>query len=213
MNLKALKSFCADDGAHRGVLRTIIFDGVHAYASNGKILARVESSEPESVGDDSVKMLGNMKTIFERAWQDTSEEWIAVQCPPPVETACKECSGTGLSSECPSCDGRGEITLDHDYKKGDKWESDKYDVECSLCGGTGTLGGSDGECDKCGGSGKYVVASHQDIFNARFDNKVLRIAESAGPFEIGNRSDKLQHSPYRLRGNGWQGVVTPMRKS
>lgn len=41
--------------------------------------------------------------------------------------------------DCPSCEGEGEVTLEHTYYLDNRHTTDEYTIECKCCNGSGGL--------------------------------------------------------------------------
>ena len=55
-----------------------------------------------------------------------------------IKIECDVCNGSGMSRDCPDCDGSGLV----------QWTSHSgidYEHECELCDGSGIVGGIDGK--------------------------------------------------------------------
>lgn len=77
------------------------------------------------------------------------EQWKDLWNPLELDSVDELDGESSGSVSCPSCDGDGNITLDHSYQDvHGAWQTDEYDVECMYCHGYGIIDlDSDDICD------------------------------------------------------------------
>lgn len=128
---------------------------------------------------------------------------------------CTCCQGTGKAVKCPSCEGEMQIDIEHDYTgvDGKGYCSDTYTVDCALCDGNGTVGGSDEDeytCETCNGEGKYVDRGGVEIETQYFNKSLLARVCNLPDFKIFCNPSALQ--PARWTCKGAEGIILPWRK-
>lgn len=171
--------------------RTIACPDVYA----GDVSALIEA--PANIDQAIVQHLAGV---------DAATKWAPISSLAfPEQQACQHCGGSGsmVRRECPDCDGEGEF--DHG----------SHTYECKACGGDGfvesraaTRDDPDADsCVYCGGEGVGGRAVYMDVpgmpKGTGVDARLMSRFPADAEFAAGNS--------VLMRGNGWRGVVMPLR--
>lgn len=196
----------------RPSIQKILYNGTHAYATDGTILVRIQSDAPPTEGEE--KILASMVALCENSWpEEGSTAWVTEI--PEVDgktEKCETCEGTGKSQPCPSCDGEGAVTLQHSWQDlTKKWHHDDYECDCQHCDGTGRIGGEGESCDDCGGTGYVAVHTHVPLVGTYFDAALLNRLRSLPGLQIHPHPKGQKMSAHAIRGDGWTGLAMPLR--
>lgn len=208
-----LTRFTETENEARREISKVYHDGMHSWATDGCILVRIPSKEPES--EDPKGMVAKFHEVYAKAWLRISREsdgWEPLAIGPAVLVPGTECEATGNAKKCPSCDGWGEVTFDHDYSHKGISKTDEYEIECKLCDGSGKLEDDHGHCQECHGQGNIVQEDWIDVVGSRFSGKLIRRLLSLPNPMIHSRADAWHFYAHPVRGEGWTGVLMPMRK-
>ena len=143
----------------------------------------------------------NTPDVHKLPWDhDRLAEWVD---PPPyrLEDAeqCSTCRGTGTVSECPECDGDGEIEFDTEFHT--------YYVTCKSCDGDGVFAGPGRPCPVCKGAGRKLftpVKWQRGFISMKHLDRIkvlpgLKLSLHGDPLEI-----------IRFRFDGGVGLLMPM---
>ena len=207
-----IKKFCSTD-KHRKEICTVLYTGNEAVATDGHVMVCILSDHPRETEEIRLRTVGQIDNILSR-FSDVSNSsgWCTIpDLPPEEERACPDCNGTGKEVACASCDGEGEIELDHSWQDyAGKWHNDDYTVECSHCEGTGIeneiIGG---QCVNCHGTGKVIVEQHINFGFAVFDRELLaKVAALPGCKMLPGK----RYQENLIRGDGWRGIIMPRRE-
>lgn len=115
--------------------------------------------------------------------------------PPTPLPTCEVCKGTG-AVECEECDGMGYADCVCDC-------GHEHEVDCKQCNGMGDV-----DC-QCGGYRREKV----ELFGSLFDARVLRPLLAAVPIEAAEwRAPDDPSRAHVVVGNGWVGMIMPMRR-
>lgn len=211
--LDLLRNFCSTDD-YRPSLKEVTHDGQFAYAMDGLLLVRTASTFPATEGDDARNLVNSIKGLFEKNFpKDDSPNWASeIPAGVPETEKCLTCGGTGKSQACPSCDGTGEVSLDHSFQGLDgAWKHTSYEVECGLCNGLGKVGGEGEPCEDCDGTGAVNKPTAVAFGIAYFDaSQLVRLKVLPGA-QLHPQVDGKAMSPHAIRGDGWIGIISPMR--
>lgn len=136
-----LEAFCASPDAPRAVLREPFRIANVAYATDGKVLALVDSPGPDTV--EAAKYSAFLAIAGEALVHNmrTVDEFLER----PVSYPCRECDGDKtVDLDCLTCDGNGY----HECKCG-------HEHDCAECDGEGTDGTRGTKpCPVCLGKGE-----------------------------------------------------------
>lgn len=200
MDLKTLQKFCHTWDRK---LNSPFNNGGYTYATDGFILLRTPTCiaernlEGSDFPEDSItqQFAGPFNQSFKLSDFFTEEK----------KEACSTCNETGKLTECPECEGSGEIELDSGYNF--------YSVECQSCEGTGYIeDDEEGEdCDSCEGTGKVSVRTLIKIGSASFDNRLLNKLIDNLPEDTTIAPPKSDLKPALLSWSGGTGLIMPVR--
>lgn len=184
-----------------------------AIATDAHVAVMCSMQGPDT--EDPGQVFGKIIEIYAKAWngiEESDSEWQPLEIGEAKRESCKECGGTGEAIKCPSCEGTGEVSIDHGYFHKGKFCSDSYDVECQLCDGSGRLEAGNGKCPECLGEGSIEDLDWVDAVGSRFGGKLVRRLSHLSPVLIHTRHDRAPLGAHPIRGNGWTGIIMPMRK-
>lgn len=213
ISLDILSKFCSDD-EYRPSLSAITHDGEFAFATDGLILVRTASSHPATEGKGAEKLAESVRNLFAANFPATESDLWTSEIPTgtPETELCKTCGGSGKSQECPSCDGDGNVHLDHSWMDAaKKWHNDDYECECRHCEGSGKIGGESDDCDDCGGTGSVDKPTACAFGIAFFDAKQLNRLRGLPGLQMHPLINGKPMQPHPIRGDGWTGIISPMR--
>lgn len=162
MDLKTLQKFCHTWSSK---FETPFNNRGSTYATDGYVLLKVPGCIADRELSKDLFQEGVIDDQFAGPFEDSrplSEFLTEVK-----KEICTACNGTGKITECPECEGSGEIELDSGYNL--------YSVECQTCYGTGYIEDDEGAeiCDNCDGTGETSKRTLVQIGSQSFDNRLL----------------------------------------
>lgn len=173
--------------------------GGYSYATNGHILVRVLRLADVPEWD----ALNEKMTVLFDAVDLPAVNAALVEIPDfdqPAPEVCIICKGVGKVSNCPECDGEGEVTLDNDYHS--------YECECLTCFGEGKVFGNDAICYACNGTGKKKTFAKVPVGMTFFSSHYLTMLKELPGIKVSVTSEL---GPQYFKWDGGDGLLMPMR--
>jgi len=172
-----LQRFCEVDG--RATLAHPWSDGVHTYASDGRIIVRVDRVVGGVVPQDPAALPHKKyaAVLFDKAMAGDWRARPAFPVEAPAgdagrQVACQHCRGTGSLGSCQACDNEGVVDFVFEFRG----TAHKMQAECPLCEGIC------GACHECDGTGKATDFESTVSFGAvRFGAYFVRLLAEALP--------------------------------
>jgi hypothetical protein len=198
MDDKMIRLFCSDDVTRKALCNPFNL-GEFTFATNGHFGIRIpiqheyDGNEPIK-NVDGVICYGKIQEQF----------WIEL---PPLDSVveisdCKHCKGLDNVTECPECEGTGEVS----------WESEwghEYEAECLNCNGRKTISG---ECEECGGSGKNTRDKNVRLGTKLLNGRLLSIMSQLQGLKIAPDAPVDKYKPIPFKFDGGTGIIMPMRE-
>lgn len=182
-----LKQFC-DQYERRQLDEPRVQEG-WLYASDGAILVRVPSDEPDFEWKGLPLNLGH---VCRDLPPENPKPWPSVNLIDGIG-CCVECEGYGKVSvvECEMCEGTGIDECPHCQREED----------CEECDGEGVIGE---KCGKCNGQGRYLHSCIQVVGELRIKAKYDRMIRS-----LPNVRFSVENEVVIFEFDGGQGIVMP----
>jgi hypothetical protein len=200
-----MKKFCAPGtGGRRKCFFNPFVRGGWKYATDGKIIIRIKTDEPESETGIGITKASCEHVIGLVLECPTSAEMWPKSDGKTQSVKCEICKGYGKSGvvECPECDGEGEVEC---YHCG-------HDMECEKCFGEGNIVDKNSPvCVSCGGVGQIEIPADQMIKNNVWigGEYFCKISELPNVRYVPAIEPCL---PLRFFFDGGDGVIMPVRK-
>ncbi len=198
-----LKPFCSTDPTRLALNEPHVCGG-WKYATDGRVLVCLKTTEPDSVRDNGFKFpLESCVELLTKARSSLGNLTAAVitPFPPPKTMNCGKCDGLGGFAKCKDCHGEGSNT-------------------CG-CHGRGIVAyaGEDRKpCDECDGTGEIQIAVAVKIGASWFSNvllaKLLTLPRLTFYPDCPNPSGPrlAPHIGYFTFGENGDGLLMPMRE-
>lgn len=136
----ALEAFCGEGNTRYAFTKPFVRGGWRS-ATNGRVLVRVPSNEPDTEGN-----WPKTGELFLQKWRKINP--VLLMLPARGEEDCWDCYGTRTRHvECELCKGNGNCSCECGHKH-----------KCGVCAGRGSVK-LDGVCFECQGTGK----EYQDV--------------------------------------------------
>jgi RecJ-like exonuclease len=203
MMLKTLIRFCEPSNK---IIDTPFSIGDYSYATDGYIAIRTlrlpEVEEACSFRPKSIVSIFEQAKSFVLTANFTRLEHIEKD---HEMIECVSCRGSGKVTDCPECDGEGEVY----------WTSDRgneYSDECAECYGIGKKDASSSDCKKCetcDGTGEIFRAKsiflNGKCFSAHLINKINTLPNAEIYLDFTNPEDGLP--PVYFKFDGGYGII------
>lgn len=159
MNIDILTPFLGKpEDDNKFTLSKPFIDNGFTYATNGRICARMPSSEANTEDKfpnaKAVPQWSSFPLVDAKPFPNKLS--IAVK-------ECGNCEGKGFFWLCPECDGEGEVETESDF-------GNRYVNQCYTCKG---FGRQKDECCECNGEGNVPEKGETVIDGVRFDWRLL----------------------------------------
>jgi len=173
--------------------------GDYSYATNGHILVRV----PRLTDVPEWEALNEKVVVIFDAVDFPAANAALVEIPDfkqPDPEVCIICKGRGKISNCPECDGEGEVTVGNDFHD--------YECECLTCFGEGKVFGNDAICSECNGTGNKKTFAKVQVGMTFFSSHYLTMLRELQGIKVSATSEL---GPQYFKWDGGDGLLMPMR--
>lgn len=113
--------------------------GEYTYATNGHIIVRICKVEGFDKDPELDLSFMDFAPSHDGKWHALPEY------KEPSTVRCGDCKGSGFSTECPDCEGEGEVCFEVGCHE--------YEATCKECCGQGFVSGGYSPCHNCNGTG------------------------------------------------------------
>lgn len=205
--IEMLQQFCSKDEYRTYLQHPFFYEG-STFASEGKIIVRMEGIIPGSLDANEIKTNDDMmarvlKNIYSmldeykpgELWHRADQVEILPEW--GEEKTCPGCDGIPRDV-CDACDGEGEVEWEFDHNCKTHYGT----FECPICKGDGPP-----ECKTCYGHGTILDSTPVKIGGVDFNSRYIKRMATLPNCEI---SPTNGSTPARIRFDGGDGLIMPM---